>query len=129
MNSGVSLARRNNSCPGGVFVTALIILLFAPSEAFSQGCPPARLMCPTLGSQTRTYLEPREWMMTVSYRHYLAFRDYQGGESLTVPSPPEIYARTHVNVMDLTLTRAFTDRWSLSFELPFLRASRETYAE
>ena len=86
-------------------------------------------MCPYLGRQGTTYLEPGDWQMTVSYRRYHAFRDYQGGKALPVPSPPELYANTRVNIFDLTLTHTLTKRFSVSVEVPFLKASRETYLE
>jgi hypothetical protein len=113
-------------CPAAA---VLGIFLFNAPEALSQGCPPGRLMCPNLGSQDGTYLQPREWMMTVSYRHYRAFRDYQGSKALPVPSPPEIYADTRVNLVDVAATYAFTRRLSMSLEFPFEWASRETYVE
>jgi len=86
-------------------------------------------MMASLGSQNRSYLEKHEWMMTVSYRHYHAFRDYQGDNVLPVPSPPDIYAQTRVSLLDLTMTYAFTNRWSLSLDVPVEWASRETYLE
>lgn len=86
-------------------------------------------MSPSLGGQGTSTLEQGEWLMTVSYRHYHAFRDYQGSKDLPVPSPPEIYAQTRVNLMDLTLTYALNRRFSLSMEFPFEWASRETYGE
>jgi hypothetical protein len=86
-------------------------------------------MSPSLGGQGGSYLKPRECLVTISFRTYRAFRDYQGSTALPVPSPPDIYAKTRVNLLDVAVTRALTNRFSLSFEMPVLWASRETYAE
>ena len=86
-------------------------------------------MSPSFVCLSGSYLEPREWLMTVSYRRYHAFRDYQGDRDLPVPSPPEIYADTHVNIVDFMVTRALTSRFSVSLEMPFEWASRTTYLE
>jgi hypothetical protein len=86
-------------------------------------------MQPSLGGPNTSYLEQHDWLMTVSYRHYHAFRDYQDGNALPVPSPPEIYAQTRVNLFDVTMTYALTNRFSMSLELPFELGSRETYLE
>jgi hypothetical protein len=110
-------------------LAVLFVLSFSPTRAFSQGCPPAHLMSPSLGCQGSTYLDPRESLVTISYRHYRAFRDYQGGQPLPVPSPPDLYADTRVNLLDLTITRSLSDRFTLSFEMPITWASRETYGE
>lgn len=86
-------------------------------------------MAPSLGCQGSSYLEPHDWLLTIGYRHYRAFRDYQGDVELPVPSPPEIYAQTRVHTFDVTLTYAVTKRFGLSIELPSSKASRETYFE
>jgi hypothetical protein len=110
-------------------LAGILIFSLFPDSAFSQGCPPAHLMSCPLGDQSRTYLERREWLMTISYRHYHAFRDYRGDDPLPVPSPPEIFADTRMNILDYTLTYALSKRWSVSLEFPFQWASRETYLE
>jgi len=110
-------------------LAGVLIFLLPPAKAYSQGCPPAHLMSCPLGDQGRTYLERREWLMTISYRYYHAFRDYRGDEALPVPSPPDLYANTHVNILDYTITYAVNKRWSVSLEFPFQFASRETYLE
>src|ERR1700730_2926970 len=90
---------------------------------------PARLMAPSLCAQDTPYLKPHEWLFTISYRHYHAFRDFQGSKKLPVPSPPEIYAQTRVHLMDIILTYAFTKRFALSLEVPLQTGSRQTYFE
>src|SRR5688572_31418325 len=115
-----------------LWLKGLAVALFvfcSPHNAVSQGCPPSTLMSPSFVCLSGSYLEPREWLMTVSYRRYHAFRDYQGDRDLPVPSPPEIYADTHVNIVDFMVTRALTSRFSVSLEMPFEWASRATYLE
>jgi len=90
---------------------------------------PARLMGRGPCSPDTPYLEPNEWLITFSYRHYHSFRDYQGGKKLPVPSPPEYYASTYMNGFDLAVSYAFNKRFSLSFELPLSKATRESYYE
>jgi hypothetical protein len=82
-----------------------------------------------LGCQGTSYLEPRDWVLTVSYRHYRAFRDYQGSTELPVPSPPFLYADSRVNVVDVALTYSLSSRWSFTLQVPFAKSSRETYVE
>lgn len=86
-------------------------------------------MAPSLGCQGTSYLEPRDWLLTFSYRHYHAFQDYQGSIQLPVPSPPSIYADTRVNLVDVAVTYALTNRWSFTLQVPFAKASRATYLE
>jgi len=86
-------------------------------------------MAPGSCAPDSPYLKPHEWSMTFSYRHYHSFRDYQGGKKLPHPSPPDFYASTRMHGFDLTLTYAFTSRFSLSLEVPLSKASRETYFE
>jgi len=86
-------------------------------------------MAPSLDAERSSYLEPHEWLMTVSHRFFHSFRDYQGGKELPFPSPPEYYAQTRVHTFDVSLTHAFTKRLSMTLELPFEKGSRETYFE
>jgi len=86
-------------------------------------------MAPGSCAPDNSYLEPKEWLMTVSYRHYHSFRDFRGSKELPFPSPPEFYAQTRMHAFDVTLTYAFSRRFSLSVELPLEKASRETYYE
>src|SRR3954451_23838812 len=109
-------------------LTASFTLLLCPFQAFSQGCVPARLMSPGWLLQADT-LRPHEWSMTASYRFFHSFRDFQGGTSLPVPSPPDIYANTFVHGFDLSLSYAVTNRFSLTLDAPIQYGTRETYAE
>src|SRR6266480_7358608 len=86
-------------------------------------------MTPSLGAESNPYLEPHQSVVTVSYRSLHSFRDFQGGKELPVPSPPELYANTHVKTFDLGVTYAMTKRLSLTLDLPIQYGSRETYLE
>jgi hypothetical protein len=68
-------------------------------------------------------------MVTASYRYYNSFRDFHGSEKIPVPSPPEIYANTHVNTVDFSVTYAATDRLNFSLSLPIQHGTRLTYIE
>ena len=86
-------------------------------------------MSPSLGVQGTSYLKPHEKLITVSFRSLHSFRDFQGSKKLPVPSPPEIYANTHVYTFDIAATYAATKRLSFTLELPIQHGSRETYYE
>src|ERR1051325_3708713 len=86
-------------------VTGCLALLVCAPGALSQGCVPARLLSPGWFLQA-SELRSHEWSMTVSYRFFHAFRDIQGSKVLPVPSPPDLYANTHVHGLDLSLTYA-----------------------
>jgi len=86
-------------------------------------------MTSSLGAESDPYLKPHEWLVTVSYRSLHSFRDFQGSKELPVPSPPELYANTHVKTFDLGVTYAMTRRLSLTLDLPIQYGSRETYIE
>ena len=69
-------------------------------------------MTSSLGVESDPYLKPQEWLVTVSYRSLHSFRDFQGSKELPVPSPPALYANTHVKTLDLGVTYAMTRRLS-----------------
>ena len=75
------------------------------------------------------YLAPEEWMATVAYRYFHAFRDFRGSDNIPFPSPKEIYANNHVNTWDVSVMYAVTRRLSLSLGLPIGYGTRQTYYE
>jgi hypothetical protein len=111
----------------GRFAGSLALLVSVPS-VHSQGCVPARLLSPGWFLQA-SELRPHEWSMTVSYRFFHSFRDFQGAKALPVPSAPDIYANTHVHGLDLSLTYALTTRLSLTLDSPLQYGTRETFVE
>ena len=84
-------------------------------------------MALSLGAQGNDYLQPHEWLAGVSYRFLHSFRDFHFSEEIPVPSPPWLYANTHVHSWDVTIGYAVTRRMSLTLELPFQYATRDTY--
>lgn len=91
----------------------------------------ARSLCAggSLSADGEVYLAPQEWMATVAYRYFNAFRDFRGSKAIPFPSPKEIYADNHINTWDVTVMYAATTRLSLSLGLPIGYGTRSTYGE
>ncbi len=84
-------------------------------------------MALSLGAQGDDYLQPHEWLVGVSYRFLNSYHDFHYSQE--VFSTPDIYANTHVHSIDVNVSYALTKRLSLTLEIPFQIASRETYVE
>lgn len=122
------------------FISSLAIAvgLFASSpRGFSQGCVPARLISPGLGAisacsaakEDSPYLQPGDVVASFSYRFLHSFREFHGDTELPYPTDSALYANTHVHGFDLTATYQFTNRLSVTLELPFQSADRTSYYE
>jgi hypothetical protein len=98
---------------------------------------PARLLAPSLGavgsccsfSEDSPYLQPNQWTAGVSYRWLHSFREFHGDQELPYPTDPALYANTHVNGFDLTISYQVTPRFSLTLELPAQFGDRTSYYE
>lgn len=79
------------------------------------------------GAQETPYLEPQQWVASVSYRYFHSFRDFNAnGDEVNVPF---IKNDTYVDLFDLAATYAVTRRFSLTLELPIQYGSRTNAAE
>ena len=99
---------------------------------------PARVLAPGLGAvaaccgegvEASPYLQPGDWYATLAFRYLHSFRDFHGEEDVPVPSPPILYADTHVYGWLLGLAYQVNDRFALNLDLPFQYATRDTYYE
>jgi len=89
---------------------------------------PAKLTAPGPGV-AGGLLKAGEWQVGVSFRSLHSFRDFQGSEAIPVPSPPALYASTHLNTVDIGVTYAVTNRFSISAGVPLQIGTRETSYE
>lgn len=75
------------------------------------------------------YLEPTQWLATVSFRWLHSFREFHGDKELPYPTDPLLYANTHVYGYDLSFTYQATPRFSFTLEVPINDGDRTSYYE
>ena len=98
---------------------------------------PARLLAPSLGVVNASsaitgespYLQPHEWLTSLSFRWLHSFREFHGDTDLPYPTDPSLYANTHVYGFDVSATYQVTCRLSLTLEIPVQYGDRTSYYE
>ena len=81
----------------------------------------------TLDAEGILYLEPNEWVVTVSYRFLHSERPFIGEQE-----PPELHARAgriEIHSTDLGATYAITKRFSGTLTLPFVFSTRSIFQD
>jgi len=74
------------------------------------------------GAQETPYLEPHQWVASLSYRYFHSFRVFNSsGEDVTSQIPGN---DTYVDLFDANVTYAVNRRLSFTLELPFQYGSR-----
>ena len=82
-----------------------------------------------MGEEGTPYLQPHQWLATVSYRWLHSFREFHGDHELPYPTTPILYANTHIHGFDLSATYQATSRFSVTLELPIQEGDRTSYYE
>jgi hypothetical protein len=75
------------------------------------------------------YLQPSEWLTSLSYRWLHSFREFHGDTELPYPTDPSLYANTQVHGFDVSATYQVTCRCSLTLEIPVQYGDRTSYYE
>jgi hypothetical protein len=110
-----------------VALVATLLGGFLPTLAHGQGCIVARSAQQTSGADSgQGYLSPHHWELTINYRHQYSFRHYIGSVEQTQRLQMGNEVENRINLQNFQLTYQATPRWSFSFDLPLLFASRRT---
>ena len=105
-----------------------LLAVFLPTVAHGQGCIVARSAQLTSGAgDGQGYLAPHHWQLTVGYRHQYSFRHYIGDVEQTQRIQMGNEVENRINLQNFQLTYQATPRWSFSFDLPLLFASRRSH--
>ena len=105
--------------PRRVFSTlGVIALALLPAvSSYGQGCMATRVSPPITGGTGKAgYLVPGQWEVSLTYRSYEAERHFYDANQENVPANAPRVERT---IWDLSLTRALTERTSLTVSLPY----------
>src|SRR3954454_8984641 len=104
---------------------AALALLAPAARLNAQGCIVARSSSMTSGPETQGgYLMPGEWDITVGYRHQFSFRHFVGPTEQKQRLALGTQIMNKVNLENLNVVYQATPRFSLSFDMPLLLASR-----
>src|SRR5258707_1242046 len=109
--------------------TLLLILLLALSvrHARAQGCIVARSTEMPAGPESQGgYLMPGEWDITVGYRHQFSFRHFVGPTEQVARIQQGTQVMNKINLENVDIVYQATPRFSFSFNLPILSASRRS---
>ncbi|HMG94452.1 MAG TPA: hypothetical protein VK589_30540, partial [Chryseolinea sp.] len=110
------------------FTTTLFCLLLFSFYANSQGCIAIRNLTGFGQFSLPEYNEePIKWLVNVNTRYSEFDNVYQGSEE--VPTAPEDGPYSSTYILDFAITRNFDKGWSMTIDVPFMAASRETYQE
>lgn len=100
-------------------------LLTAPAIASGQGCMPVRFTSPALGGQRASFLQPHEWQLGVSVRRVATNRFFVGTQEDETKAPLGQPLNLRLNSLDLSLTYATSERFSLTLTAPLAYSTVE----
>ncbi len=106
-----------------------IAALLAATQARAQGCVIARGggAAGLLGSGG--YLEPKDWLLSVNYRHFDSHRHFAGDDEQTIRSDQGTEVYNDSDFYDVIATYQWTKRVSVSLTMPFVNHDRSSMYE
>lgn len=108
----------------GIRVAGILLgLVVAPAVGFGQGCMPFRFVSPSLGGERNAFLQAGEWQLGLSTRRIASNRFFLGTQEIPGPFGQPLNIR--LNSLDLDLTYATSDRFSLTATVPFSYSTAE----
>ena len=75
------------------------------------------------GARAISYQQPGEWQISLTSRNLVSNDHYNGTEEQVQRQRLQNYVTNKQNLADITVTRAFTNRLSVSFGMPFVNSS------
>ena len=78
---------------------------------------------PVIGAEAG-YTEPGSWSMGFSWRYQKSDRHFTGNHEDTERQAEGSEVINHANMLELALTRTITERWSLTFGIPYMMLER-----
>jgi len=80
---------------------------------------------PVVGAEAG-YAGPGSWSVSYSWRHQRSDRHFRGAEEEWHRQAEGSEVINNINLMEVQITRTFTDRFSISFGIPYLMATRSS---
>lgn len=107
------------------FLLSTSFLTVAP--AFGQGCIVARSNGEQGGPESEGgYLAPGQWEFGIGYRHQFSYIHFVGPTEQNYRVQEGTQVENKINLENLSATYQFSDRFSVSADIPILTASRHT---
>lgn len=78
---------------------------------------------PVFGANASPYSLPGEWQVSLSTRNLVSNDHYRGGEEQVQRQTLQNYVTNHQHLVDLNVSRAFTERFSMSVGIPYVNSS------
>jgi hypothetical protein len=107
-----------------------LFILLARTNTFAQGCVAIRStggIC-TMNEHPDSANSSAYWLVNSNNRYYRSFRHFIGKQEQTERTEQHTNVINKVYQQDITLTRVFNSRWSMSFDLPISDNSRSQLA-
>ena len=103
----------------------LLGLLVAPEVARGQGCMPLHFAFPGLAGQRVNYYQAHDWQFGIALRRVATNRFFVGTQEDEAAAPNGQPLNLRLNSLELNLSYAFSQRFSLTFTLPLSFSSAE----
>lgn len=113
-------------------ITALLMAVCTismMSHLDAQGCVAIRGAGGSCGLTSQAGQPGSGWQINASYRNFKSFRHFRGKEEEENRVAEGSDVRNYTNFLDLGVTRFLSERWSISFSLPFQSTSRSSLYE
>jgi len=110
-----------------------LAVLIVDQTAWAQGCIVSRLSMPVVGpggGESHALPDDESWFschrfqVAANYRTFHSFRHFVGTEEQVNREINQTQVNNEVHVVDLSAAYAINRRWTLAFNVPFLRAKR-----
>lgn len=78
---------------------------------------------PVFGANDTPYQQPGEWYLSLSLRNLVSNDHYAGGEEQLQRQTLQSYVTNRQNLVDITVSRAMTERLTLTVGIPYVNSS------
>src|SRR5688572_7198149 len=110
-----------------IYITLLIVAIFAQLKIAAQGCVAIRS-----NGNTCSLHKPEEakgWLFNFNTRYFKSYKHFVGTEEQKERVENGTEVINHTFNWDLTLTKVLNNRWSLSFNMPVISNVRSSMYE
>ena len=110
---------------------AAILTFAAGPSAFAQGCVAVRCNTLSFGASggASSFLDEGDWQLSLAHRWFKSDRHFIDDSEQEERQEEGTEVINDVHTVDLSLTHAFTKRFSVGFTLPFISARRSSLYE
>ena len=78
---------------------------------------------PVFGANATPYNQPGEWQLSLSTRNLVSNAHYRNGEEQLQRQQLQNYVTNHQHLIDLNISRSFSERFSMSVGVPYVNSS------